>query len=123
MAAPGNKDTLTVAVQENRVSDASPKDTTGADLVPDKEGETEAEHADHEDEDFRVFARYNWNESIYLTANTTTEDFSDNLRLGAGYSFAAFGSFYVEPNYTFNVSEDNDGERNGQLKLGLAYRF
>ncbi|MGB1306628.1 MAG: hypothetical protein ACPG5G_03600 [Flavobacteriales bacterium] len=76
-----------------------------------------------DDEDFRVFARYYWNESIYLTANTTAEDFSDNLRLGAGYSFAAYGSFYVEPNYTFNLSEDDAGERNGKLKLGLAYRF
>jgi opacity protein-like surface antigen len=76
-----------------------------------------------DDEDFRVFARYYWNESIYLTANTTAEDFSDNLRLGAGYSFAAYGSFYVEPNYTFNLSEDDAGDRNGKLKLGLAYRF
>ena len=76
-----------------------------------------------DDEDFRVFARYYWNESIYVTANTTSEDFSDNLRLGAGYSFAAYGSLYVEPNYTFNVTEDSDGERNGKFKLGLAYRF
>ena len=76
-----------------------------------------------DDEDFRVFARYYWNESIYLTANTTASDFSDNLRLGAGYSFAAYGSFYIEPNYTMNIKEDDAGERNGKLKLGLAYRF
>ena len=76
-----------------------------------------------DDEDFRVFARYYWNESIYLTANTTSEDFSDNLRIGAGYSFAAYGSLYVEPNYTMNLSEDDAGERNGKFKLGLAYRF
>lgn len=78
-----------------------------------------------DDEDFRVFARYYWNESIYLTANTTAEDFSDNLRLGAGYSFAAYGSFYVEPNFTFNVKADeaNDDERYSKFKLGLAYRF
>ena len=90
------------------------------------EGETEAEHAehaDHDDEDFRLFVRYNWNESIYLTANTSTEDFSDNLRLGAGYSFAAFGSFYVEPNYTMDLKADDSDERNGSFKLGLAYRF
>jgi len=87
------------------------------------EGETEAEHTDHDDEDFRLFVRYNWNESIYLTANTSTEDFSDNLRLGAGYSFAAFGSFYVEPNYTMDLQADDSDERNGSFKLGLAYRF
>ena len=74
-------------------------------------------------DDFKVFARYYWNESIYLTANTTTDDFSDNLRVGAGYSFAAYGSLYVEPNYTMNLTEDDAGERNGKFKLGLAYRF
>jgi opacity protein-like surface antigen len=87
------------------------------------EDETEAEHADHEDEDFRLFVRYNWNESIYLTANTSTEEFSDNLRIGAGYSFAAFGNFYLEPNYTMDVTADDADERNGKFKLGLAYRF
>jgi hypothetical protein len=76
-----------------------------------------------DNQDFRVFARYYWNESVYLTANTTASDFSDNLRLGAGYSFAAYGSFYVEPNYTMNIKEDAAGERNGKFKLGLAYRF
>ena len=50
------------------------------------------DHAD--EEDMRLFVRYNMN-NIYLTANTTTEDFSDNLRFGAGYSFAAFGNLYM----------------------------
>ena len=86
------------------------------------EGESEEEHANHEDEDMRLFVRYNMGD-IYLTANTTTEDFSDNLRVGAGYSFAAFGSFYLEPNYTMDLSSDDSDERNGSFKLGLAYRF
>tara|TARA_B100000886_G_scaffold333773_1_gene288351 strand:- start:5775 stop:6239 length:465 start_codon:yes stop_codon:yes gene_type:complete len=86
------------------------------------EGESEEEHANHEDEDMRLFVRYNMGD-IYLTANTTTEDFSDNLRVGAGYSFAAFGSFYLEPNYTMDLSTDDSDERNGSFKLGLAYRF
>lgn len=71
---------------------------------------------------FKLLARYYYSESIYITADVPTEEFADNLRLGAGYSFAAYGSFYVEPNYTFNVTEQN-GERNGRLNLGLAYRF
>ena len=73
--------------------------------------------------DFKLFGRYYYNESLYIVAEVPTEEFADNLRLGAGYSFAAYGSFYIEPNYTLNVSEDDAGERNGQLKLGLAYRF
>ena len=75
-----------------------------------------------EEGNFKLFGRYYYNESLYITADVPTEEFVDNLRLGAGYSFAAYGSFYVEPNYTFNVSEDA-GDRNGKLKLGLAYRF
>ena len=76
-----------------------------------------------DDEEFRVFARYNWNESVYITANTSTEDISDNLRVGAGYSFAVYNSFYLEPNYTLDLQADDNDERNGRLNLGLAYRF
>ena len=76
-----------------------------------------------DDEDFRVFSRYNWNESVYITANTSTEDISDNLRVGAGYSFAVYNSFYLEPNYTLDLQADDNDERNGRLNLGLAYRF
>ena len=98
--------------------------TVGAMMIAEgvHEGESEEEHASHEDEDMRLFVRYNMGD-IYLTANTTTEVFSDNLRVGAGYSFAAFGSFYLEPNYTMDLSSDDSDERNGSFKLGLAYRF
>ncbi|MEJ6793542.1 MAG: hypothetical protein QNK68_00830 [Flavobacteriales bacterium] len=71
---------------------------------------------------FKLLARYYYNESIYITADVATEEFADNLRIGAGYSFAAYGSFFIEPNYTFNITEQ-DGERNGRLNLGLAYKF
>ena len=98
--------------------------TVGAMMIAEgvHEEESEEEHASHDDEDMRLFVRYNMGD-IYLTANTTTEDFSDNLRVGAGYSFAAFGSFYLEPNYTMDLSSDDSDERNGSFKLGLAYRF
>jgi opacity protein-like surface antigen len=74
-------------------------------------------------DDISIFGRYYYNESIYALASTTTENFSDNLRIGAGYSFAAYGSFFVEPNYSFLVTEDASGERNGKFNIGLAYRF
>jgi hypothetical protein len=76
-----------------------------------------------ENEDFRLFARYHWNESLYLTANTTTENFSDNLRIGAGYSFNVWDALYVEPNYTMALTSDENDERNAKFKLGLAYKF
>jgi opacity protein-like surface antigen len=75
-------------------------------------------------DEMNVFARYYYNENLYAVATTTTEDFSDNLRIGAGYSFAAYGSFYVEPNFTFLAQENElTGERDSKFNLGLAYRF
>lgn len=85
-------------------------DSIFVDGVADKEGT------------FKLLARYYYNDNIYIAAEVPTEEFSDNLRLGAGYSFAAYGSFFVEPNFSFNVTEQN-GERNGRLNLGLSYRF
>jgi hypothetical protein len=80
------------------------------------------EDGDNKEGSFKLLARYYYSESIYITADVATEEFADNLRLGAGYSFAAYGSFFIEPNYTFNITEQ-DGERNGRLNLGLAYKF
>ena len=80
------------------------------------------ENGDNKEGNFKLLARYYYSENIYITADVPTEEFADNLRLGAGYSFAAYGSFHIEPNYTFNVTEQ-DGERNGRLNLGLSYKF
>ena len=79
-----------------------------------------------------LFVTIGMNQSI-STANTSTEDFSDNLRLGAGYSFAAlFFSIFLtyfkfvfraKINYTMDLKADDSDERNATFKLGLAYRF
>ena len=75
-------------------------------------------------DEINVFARYYYNENLYAVATTTTENSSDNLRLGAGYSFAAYGSLYVEPNFTFLAQESEaTGDRDSKFNLGLAYRF
>jgi hypothetical protein len=97
--------------------------TVGAMFMNETDHADHADHADHSEEDFRIFARYNWNESVYITANTSTEEISDNLRIGAGYSFAVYNSFYLEPNYTMDLQADDNDERNGRLNLGLSYRF
>ena len=34
-----------------------------------------------------IFARYYWNENLYISAAAPTEDMTDNLHVGAGYSF------------------------------------
>jgi hypothetical protein len=75
------------------------------------------------DEDFNVFARYYWNESLFLSATAPTEDLTDNLTVGAGYSFNAWNSLYVEPSYSMPLKEDAAGDREGSFNLGVAFRF
>ena len=52
-----------------------------------------------------------------------TEEATDNLSVGVGYSLNVWKGLNVEPNYTMNASADDDGERNGSFNLGLSYRF
>ena len=63
-----------------------------------------------------IFARYYWNENIYISAAAPTDDISDKMTVGAGYSFNVFGSFNVEPNYSMPLNETN-GERDGSFNL------
>jgi len=72
-------------------------------------------------EDYDFFGRYNMKEG-YLSMQTAT-DTTANMTVGVGYSFSLGKSFYVEPNYSIPVKEDDNGERNGEFKVGVAYRF
>lgn len=74
-------------------------------------------------DDMNVFARYYWNESLYLSAMAPTDELTDNLNLGAGYSFNVWNSLYVEPNYSMPLQENADGDREGSFNLGVAFRF
>ena len=75
------------------------------------------------DEDFNVFVRYYWNENLYLSATAPTDEMTDNLSVGAGYSFNVWNSLNVEPNYSMPLKEDAAGDREGSFNLGLAFRF
>jgi len=53
-----------------------------------------------------------------------TEDGSDKMKLGLGYSFNVWQSLYFEPSYTMPVKEDAlTGDRKGEFNFGLGYRF
>ena len=52
-----------------------------------------------------------------------TEESTDNMRVGVGYSFAVWNDLYVEPNYTMPVQEDANGKREGKFNFGIAWRF
>jgi predicted porin len=72
-------------------------------------------------EDFDVFARYYWNENIFLSATAPTKEITDNLTVGAGYSLNVWNSLYVEPNVSTALKSDEDREFN--FGLGVAFRF
>lgn len=75
------------------------------------------------DDNFNVFARYYWNENVFVSAEAPTEGLTDNLEMGVGYSFNVWNSLYVEPNYTMPLNEDAEGNREGAFNLGVAFRF
>ena len=72
---------------------------------------------------YDLFGRYNWNKDMYISVQAPTEEMMDNLSVGVGYSFNLWKGMYVEPNYSMNLKEDEEGDRSGEFKLGLAYRF
>tara|TARA_B100001778_G_scaffold334042_1_gene344146 strand:- start:527 stop:952 length:426 start_codon:yes stop_codon:yes gene_type:complete len=76
------------------------------------------------DEDYAVFFRYTIKDDIYAVATMPTEDGSDKMKLGLGYSFNVWQSLYFEPSYTMPIKEDAvTGDRKGEFNFGLGYRF
>jgi len=77
------------------------------------------------DNSYEIFVRYNLSmmEGAYAMIQMPTEDMSDNMKVGLGMSFAVWNSLYLEPNYSMPVSEDGNGDREGEFNIGIGYRF
>ena len=75
------------------------------------------------DDGYDMFLRYLWKENIYVSLSMPTEEATDNMKIGIGFSLNISGDFYVEPNYNMPLSDDVSGNRNGDFDLGLSYRF
>ena len=73
-------------------------------------------------EDYNLWGRYKIN-FLYISVQAPTDSIADNLRVGVGYSLKVWKDLYVEPNYSMPLNEDSEGNREGALKLGVAYRF
>ena len=70
-----------------------------------------------------MWGRYNIS-FAYLTMQAPTDStMMDNMNIGIGYSLKVWNALYVEPSYTMPMKEDSEGNREGKLKLGIAYRF
>jgi len=73
-------------------------------------------------EDYDLWGRYQL-KMVYLSVQAPTEEMTDNLNVGIGYSLKVWNSVYVEPNYSMPLKEDAEGNREGAFKLGIAYKL
>ena len=75
------------------------------------------------DDGYDMFLRYLWQENIYVLLSMPTEEATDNMKIGIGFSLNISGNLYVEPNYNMPLSDDASGNREGDFDLGLSYKF
>ena len=69
-------------------------------------------------EEYDMWGRYYFSK-CYATIQAPTEETTDNMLLGVGYSFKIWKDLYVDPNYMMYTKEDSEGE----YKLGISYKF
>ena len=90
-----------------------------------KAGGDAHEGHDHDDDTYDLWARYNLPalDGGYLSLTMPSDSDDDaGMRIGVGFSFNVWNGLYIEPNYTMNASNDDDG-RDGNFNFGLSYRF
>tara|TARA_R110002074_G_scaffold381387_5_gene560403 strand:+ start:53 stop:463 length:411 start_codon:yes stop_codon:yes gene_type:complete len=73
-------------------------------------------------EDFNIFGRYYF-EDMYASLQMPTKEMSENMKIGAGYSYNVWNNLYIEPNYSMPIKEGENGEREGSLIIGISYKF
>ena len=64
-----------------------------------------------------------WGACVYNHDSNDDSELMDKVDLGLGYSFKVWNNLYVDPNYTMPLKEDEAGEREGSLNLGVSYKF
>ena len=69
-------------------------------------------------EEYDLWGRYHFS-NCYAVVQAPTEEATDNLMFGVGYSFKAWKDLYIDPSYMVSNKEDSEGE----FKLGISYRF
>ena len=78
--------------------------------------------------DMQIFVRYAISDDMYLQVTTpmsTEEGYNgnDHMRIGAGYSFNVWGDVNAEFNYSLKVNGGDDGDRGGQMGIGVSLNF
>ena len=69
-------------------------------------------------EEYDIWGRYYFS-NCYAVVQAPTEETTDNMTFGVGYSMKVWNELYVEPNYMMSTKEDSEGE----FKLGISYKF
>jgi hypothetical protein len=80
------------------------------------------------DDAYELLGRYNvyegvWATCIYNSYEDSVAETKDRLDLGLGYSYCLWKALYIEPYYTMPLVKNADGKREGEIKLGVSYKF
>ena len=70
-----------------------------------------------------MWGRYNLSFAWLTMQAPTDSTMMDNMNIGIGYSLKVWNALYVEPSYMIPMKENSEGNREGKMRLGLAYRF
>ena len=80
------------------------------------------------DDAYELLGRYNiyegvWATCVYNSYEDSVAKTKDRLDLGLGYSYNLWKALYIEPYYIMPLSKNADGKREGEIKLGVSYKF
>ena len=69
-------------------------------------------------EEYDLWGRYYFS-NCYAVVQAPTEETTDNMMFGVGYSLKVWKELYVDPSYMMSREEESEGE----FKIGVSYRF
>ena len=77
---------------------------------------------------YELLGRYSlmngiWGACTYSYDADSEAELMDKVNVGVGYSFNVWKNLYIDPNYMMPLKEDEAGEREGSLNLGISYKF
>ena len=77
---------------------------------------------------YELLGRYDihhglWATCIYNYEKDSEAELKDKLDLGVGYSYNVWRNLYIDPSYVMSLKEDENGERDGEFRLGVSYKF